>query len=89
MSYEYKNNPDETGATKQYGYQKLNITNGVGILTSQDGSTTKLTGTMRARLLTYEDANRLRTNNSMYHYRLLRSLVLLQKSHFWFLIIQK
>ena len=52
---EYINNLN--GIANQYGYQKLSITNGTGVLTSRDGSiTTTLTGTMRARLLTYDEA---------------------------------
>ena len=62
-SYEYINN--ENGTKNTYGYQKLSITNGTGVLTSQDGTiTTTLTGTMRARLLTNEEANALYTANS-------------------------
>ena len=61
-SYEYVNNLN--GTTNTYGYQKLTITNGVGLLTSQDGTTTNLTGTMRARLLTYEEVNTIKTNNN-------------------------
>ena len=60
-SYEYINNAN--GTTNTYGYQKLTITNGTGVLTSQDESTTTLTGTMRARLLTHEEAYTLKTNN--------------------------
>ena len=41
-SYEYVNNLN--GTTNTVGYQKLTITNGVGVLTSQDGTTTNLTG---------------------------------------------
>jgi len=54
-SYKYDNNLN--GTTNIYGYQKLEITNGKGLLTSQDGNTkTELTGISRARLLTYEEA---------------------------------
>jgi len=61
--YTYDNNLN--GTTNTYGYQKLTITNGVGILTSQDGTIeTELEGTMRARLLTYEEASTLKTNNN-------------------------
>jgi len=57
-SYTYDNNLN--GTTNYYGYQKLEITNGEGVLTSQDGNTTtELTGTSRARLLTYEEASSL------------------------------
>ena len=62
-SYTYANNLN--GTTNSYGYQKLIVTNGTGVLTSQDGTkNTTLAGTMRARLLTYEEANTLKTNNN-------------------------
>jgi len=54
-SYKYDNNLN--GTTNTYGYQKLEITNGIGLLTSKNGNTTtELTGINRARLLTYEEA---------------------------------
>jgi len=57
-SYAYDNNLN--GTTYTYGYQKLEITNGEGLLTSKDGNTiTELTGTSRARLLTQEEASSL------------------------------
>jgi len=63
ISYIYNNNLN--GTTNENGYQKLTITNGSGILMSQDGTTTtNLTGTMRARLLTYEEASALKNANS-------------------------
>ena len=50
-SYEYTN----TEGT--YGYQKLKIENGLGKLTSKDGTTiSEIAGVSRARLLTYEEA---------------------------------
>jgi len=62
-SYTYDNNLN--GTTNTYGYQKLEITNGAGILTSQDGKTqTELTGTSRVRLLTEEEVQILKTANS-------------------------
>jgi len=61
-NYIYINNLN--GTTNTYGYQKLVITNGIGVLTSQDGSTTELQETSRARLLTYEEADPLKTNNN-------------------------
>jgi len=62
-SYTYGNNLN--GTTYSTGYQKLEITNGTGILTSQDGSTTTtVDGIMRARLLTSEEANFLKSMNS-------------------------
>lgn len=50
--------------TNFYCYQKLAITSGVGKLTSRDGGTINLTGTMRARLLTLEESNTLKANNN-------------------------
>ena len=62
-SYTYDNNLN--GTANKYGYQKLTITNGTGVLTSQDGTkNTTLAGTMRARLLTNEEASTLKTNNN-------------------------
>ena len=62
-SYTYNNNLN--GNRDAYSYQKLVITNGIGVLTSQDSSiTTTLMGTSRARLLTYEEASDLKTANS-------------------------
>ena len=63
-NYEYKNNPDATGTTQGSGYQKLNITNGVGVLTGEDGTAANLTGTMRARLLTDEETQALGTTTT-------------------------
>ena len=61
--YIYNNNLNGTKNT--YGYQKLEIENGTGKLISKDGSIiTTLTGTNRARLLTYEEAETLKTANS-------------------------
>ena len=61
-SYTYDNNLN--GITKKYGYQKLEITNGIGKLLSQDGEkTTEVLGKNRTRLLTYEEANDLKTLN--------------------------
>jgi len=62
-SYEYNNNLN--GTTNTCGYQKLIVTNGTGVLTSQDGTiTTNLAGTMRARLLTLDEWSSLITANS-------------------------
>ena len=59
-SYTYDNNLNDSSA-----YQKLEITNGEGVLTSKDGATTTtLTGVSRARLLTYEEADALCRVNS-------------------------
>ena len=61
-SYTYNNNLN--GNTKEHGYQKLEITNGVGKLTSQDDTIiTTLTGTMRARLITLEEMDKLTEAN--------------------------
>ena len=61
--YTYDNNLN--GTTNKYGYQKLEIENGLGKITSQDGNTiTELEGTSRARLITYEELTALRTANS-------------------------
>ena len=55
MDYTYFNN--ENGTTKTYGYQKLVITDGKAILTSQDGTMkTTIAGKVRARLITLEEA---------------------------------
>jgi len=62
-SYKYDNNLN--GTKYSYGYQKLVVTNGTGVLTSQEGTiNTTLTGTMRARLLTYDEYSSLKTANS-------------------------
>ena len=54
-NYTYDNNLN--GTTKTHGYQKLEITHGIGKLINQDGDmTTTLSGTSRARLLTDEEA---------------------------------
>ena len=60
-NYIYDNNLN--GTTNTYGYQKLVITDGKGELTSQDGVMTELTGPIRARMLTREEANSLKTIN--------------------------
>ena len=52
-SYTYDNN---LNGTNQHGYQKLQIENGLGNLTSQDGKTiTEITGVSRVRLLTEKE----------------------------------
>jgi len=57
-SYIYDNNLN--GTTYPIGYQKLEITNGEGVLINRDGNTnTELTGTSRARLLTHEESRSL------------------------------
>lgn len=62
-NYVYNNNLN--GNTNTFGYQKLEITDGIGKLTSQDGATiTSLVGTMNARLFTYEEAETLKISNS-------------------------
>ena len=62
---EYTYNNNLNGTTNTYGYQKLEIQNGVGKLTSQDGEIeTEVTGVSKARLLTYEEYNTIKTNNS-------------------------
>ena len=62
-SYKYDNNLN--GTTNTYGYQKLEITNGVEKLTSQDGNiVTKIEGIAKARLITYEEVTALKTANS-------------------------
>ena len=54
-NYIYNNNLN--GTTKKYGYQKLEIINGVEKIKSKDGNTiTELEGIARARILTYEEA---------------------------------
>ena len=53
-SYTYDNN--KNGTTYAKGYQKLEIVEGKGILTSQDGQlVTEIEGKSKARLLTYEE----------------------------------
>ena len=64
-SYTYDNNLN--GTTYDYGYQKLEIVNGIGQLTSKDGETiTTLEGTSRARLITLEEAISLGCNEYEY-----------------------
>ena len=61
---EYTYNNNLNGTTNEYGYQKLEIKNGVGKLISQDGTTiTEIIGASRTRLLTYEEYNTIKTNN--------------------------
>ena len=61
-SYTYDNNLN--GTTNAYGYQKLEIINGTGVLIGKDANiTTTLAGTSRARILTYEEASSLNKNN--------------------------
>ena len=62
-NYTYDNNLK--GTTYTYGYQKFNITNGVGNLTNKAGGVvTNIPGMTRARLLTYDEANNLKNKNS-------------------------
>lgn len=62
-SYTYDNNLN--GTTNTYGYQKLEIINGVGKLTSQDGLIiSEVEGITKARLLTYEEVNNLEIANN-------------------------
>jgi len=88
-SYTYNNNLN--GNTNTYGYQKLEITNGTGILTSQAGTETNtISGTSRARLLTYEEAETLYIENSNvtpeYLYTNLSSTNTIDKQFgYWFL----
>jgi len=60
-NYTYDNNLN--GEEKTHGYQKLEITNGIGTLTSYDGTTKILTGTSVARLITTEEVNNLKSTN--------------------------
>jgi len=62
-NYTYNNNPN--GTTNTNGYQKLEIVNGVGTLTSQDGLfISKVNKISRARLLEYEEVNKIYTENN-------------------------
>ena len=61
--YTYDNNLN--GTTKTYGYQKLEIENGLGRLTSEDGTTIiEVEGISRARLLTYVEAKAIEDANN-------------------------
>lgn len=60
VSYSYINNPDPNN----YGYRGLQIINGVGTLTSEDGSTkTQVLGTSRARMITFAEVESLAAGN--------------------------
>jgi len=56
-SYSYDNNLN--GTKYEYGYQKFEIQNGQGKLTSQDGTITEIAGISRARLITYYEVTNL------------------------------
>ena len=62
-NYEYVHNLD--GTEKAYGYQKIQIENGVGKLTSKDGQTiTELPGLCKTRILTRKEIKDLSALNS-------------------------
>lgn len=62
QNYRYDNNLK--GTRYSYGYQKLEIINGTGTLMSKNGSTIPLIGIMRARFLTREEVNDVKTKYS-------------------------
>ena len=62
VNYTYDDNSDD--ATNTDGYQKLEITNGVGKILSREGTLTELVGVSRARLLTSEEKSNLKQLNN-------------------------
>ena len=61
-NYKYDNNLD--GTQYEYGYQKLEIIDGISKLTSQTGNLiTEITGKSRARMLTFEEADNIVSSN--------------------------
>ena len=59
-NYSYINNAG--GTSKTYGYQKLDIKNGVLTITRQNGNITQITGDTKARLLSVEETLDLVSN---------------------------
>lgn len=60
-NYIYNNNLN--GTTNAFGYQKLDIINGVATLTSQDGlETNTIAGTSRARIMSAKDVSEITSN---------------------------